>query len=517
MSAPQFWDDMLKFTGVKLDVMTDHKIYRFWEKSKRGGTTFMNEQYATANNKYIPIHDPDKPSNYLLNLDANNLYGHAMSQILPTGNFKWVRSKQLANLHELELEPDSQTGYILEVDMHLPKQHHKNLKDFPPLCERTTISLEELSPFDKKCNRDPNKPANINSEKLVNHLAPVKNCVVNLYALQHLKRLDYKVTKVHRAVSFDQSFWLRDYIRFSSKKRQDAKNTKNDLMSTFFELANNSVFGKTMENVRNHGNSKFAYNQSTAYNLFTDSAFQSSSIINENLVHVQLHSIIVKLDKPIYVGMTILNYAKTYMSEFYHNSLRKFYGDLLYTDTGSLVLNITTNDVFENLQHPNLISQFDFHKSKRNNNDVPYMIVGKMKLEYGPDQHLEEWVGVTNKVYAIKVAESDTIKITSKGFRMENSLEALEIYKDAVLLKTHKLVPVTSIQWIHQRIFTLQQRPIARLALILASVKNATLLSRTMFDGVILACRSDIIPYNLNENCSGDPDPVRRCLCPFRY
>jgi hypothetical protein len=144
-------------------------------------------------------------------------------------------------------------------------------------------------------------------------------------------------------------------------------------MSTFFKLSNNAVFGKTMENVRNHGNSKFAHNQSTAYNLFTDSAFQSSSIINENLVHVQLQSKIVKLNKPIYIGMTILDYSngmtildysKTYMSDFYHNTLRKFYGDrvnLLYTDTDSLVLDITTDDVFDDLQHPDLNHQFDFH------------------------------------------------------------------------------------------------------------------------------------------------------------
>jgi hypothetical protein len=83
----------------------------------------------------------------------------------------------------------------------------------------------------------------MSSEKLVNHLAPVKNYVVNLYALQHLINLGYKVTKVHRAVSFDQSLWLRDYISFNSKKRQDAKNTGNDFMSTVLKLANNSVFG----------------------------------------------------------------------------------------------------------------------------------------------------------------------------------------------------------------------------------------------------------------------------------
>jgi hypothetical protein len=464
MSSPQmFWDAMLKFTGVKLDVLTDHEMYLFFEKSKRGGTTFMNEQYATANNKYIPNHDPDKPSNYLLYLDANNLYGHAMSQILPFGNFKWVHSKHLATLHKLEIKSDSPTGYTLEVDMHLPRERHEALKDFPPVCERTTIPVEDLSPFDEKCNRDPLKPQTMNTDKLVNHLAPVKKYVINLYALQHLKKLGYKVTKVHRAVSFKQSFWLRDYISFNSKKRQEAKNAGNDLMSTFFKLANNAVFGKTMENVRNHGSSKFAYNQSTAYNLFTDSAFQSSSIINENLVHVQLHNKLVKLNKPIYVGMTILDYSKADISGFYHNKMKPFYADnvnLLYTDTDSLVLDITTDDVFEDLQHPDLNSEFDFHKSKRNHNDVPPMTVGKMKLEYGPDQHLEEWVGVTNKVYAVKVAESSTVKTTSKGFRMANSQEALETYKDAVFTKTHKTVPVTSIQSKNQRIFTLQQTKI---------------------------------------------------------
>jgi hypothetical protein len=81
-----------------------------------------------------------------------------MFQALPTGNLKWVHSKPLPSLHKLELEADSKTGHALEVDMYLPREHHKNLKEFPPLCERTTIFLEELSLFDIKCNRDPDRP-----------------------------------------------------------------------------------------------------------------------------------------------------------------------------------------------------------------------------------------------------------------------------------------------------------------------------------------------------------------------
>jgi hypothetical protein len=88
------------------------------------------------------------------------------------------------------------------------------------------------------------------------------------------------------------------------------------------------------------------------------------------------------------------------------------------------------------------------------------MAVGKFKLEFGPDQHVKVWVGVTQKVYAIMMAESDIVKTTSKGFRMANSLqlEALEKYKDAVFTKTHKTEPVTSIQSKNQRLYTLKLR-----------------------------------------------------------
>jgi hypothetical protein len=186
-------------------------------------------------------------------LDANNLYGHAMSQILPTGNLKWVHAEHLPDLHKMKLGSTSKTEYALEVDMYLPREHHDKLKDFPPLFEKTVIPVEELSPFDLKCNRNSDEPVKANTQKLINHLAPVKNYVLNLYTLQHLKKLGYKVTKVHRAISFDQSFWLRDYIRYDTIKRQAAKRVGDDLMAAFFKLANNAVYGKCLENVRNYG------------------------------------------------------------------------------------------------------------------------------------------------------------------------------------------------------------------------------------------------------------------------
>ena len=84
------WDAMLKKTGVELELMLNINTFQFIERGIRGGVSYICERYAKANNKYISDYDPTKPSNYITYLDANNLYGWAMSEDLPTGGFRWV-------------------------------------------------------------------------------------------------------------------------------------------------------------------------------------------------------------------------------------------------------------------------------------------------------------------------------------------------------------------------------------------------------------------------------------------
>ena len=81
---------MLKKTGVKLKLMPYIEQFQFIERGIRGGVSYICERYAKANNKYISDYDPTKPSTYITYLDANNLYGWAMSEDLPTGGFKWA-------------------------------------------------------------------------------------------------------------------------------------------------------------------------------------------------------------------------------------------------------------------------------------------------------------------------------------------------------------------------------------------------------------------------------------------
>ena len=82
------WDAMLKMTDIKLELMTDIDMFEFIEKGMRGGISYIANRYGKANNKYMKEYDEKSPSKYIMYLDANNLYGWAMSQYLPTGDFK---------------------------------------------------------------------------------------------------------------------------------------------------------------------------------------------------------------------------------------------------------------------------------------------------------------------------------------------------------------------------------------------------------------------------------------------
>ena len=92
------WDAMLKMTNIKLELMTDIDMFQFIEKGMCGGVSYIANQYGNANNKYMKEYDEKAPSKYIMYLDASNLYVWAMSQYLPTGNFKWITDKEISKI-----------------------------------------------------------------------------------------------------------------------------------------------------------------------------------------------------------------------------------------------------------------------------------------------------------------------------------------------------------------------------------------------------------------------------------
>ena len=148
------WDAMLKMTDIQLELMTDIDMYQFIEKGMRGGVSYIAHRYGKANNKYMKDYNEKESTNYIMYLDANNLYGHAMSQYLPTGGFRWMTEKQINNMNLGKYKEDSKKGFILEVDLEYPKELHDLHNDYPLAPEKVkgpcTIPPNRFSIFLKK-------------------------------------------------------------------------------------------------------------------------------------------------------------------------------------------------------------------------------------------------------------------------------------------------------------------------------------------------------------------------------
>ena len=114
------WDAMLKMTNSELELMTNVDMFQFIEKGMRGGVSNIANRYGKADNKYMEEYDENAPSKYIMYLDANNLYGWAMSQYLPTGNFRWMTDKETNKIDLGKYKADGKKELIPEVDLEYP-------------------------------------------------------------------------------------------------------------------------------------------------------------------------------------------------------------------------------------------------------------------------------------------------------------------------------------------------------------------------------------------------------------
>ena len=276
------WDAMLKMTDIKLKLIVDIDMFQFIEKGLRGGVSYIANRYGKANNKYMKEYDEKAPSKYIMYLDANNLYGWAMSQALPTGGFKWLSQKQIEKINLGKYTDDSKKGLILEVDLEYPTKLHNSHNDYPLGPEKVKVTNEMLSDYCKKIQ----KKFNISSglvHKLIPTLNDKQKYVLHYKNLQSYLNLGLKLKRVHRVLEFNQSPWLKQYIDFNTQKRTNAKNS---FEKDFFKLINNSVFGKTMENIRKRVDVRLVTSKEKLLKLASKPTYVSSKIFNENLVAV---------------------------------------------------------------------------------------------------------------------------------------------------------------------------------------------------------------------------------------
>ena len=406
---------MLKMTDIKLELMTDIDMFQFIEKGLRGGVSYIANRYGKANNKYMKEYDEKAPSKYIMYLDANNLYGWAMSQYLPTGGFKWLSQKQIEKINLGKYTDDSKKGLILEVDLEYPTELHNSHNDYPLGPEKVKVTNEMLSDYCKKIQKKFNVSSGL-VHKLIPTLNDKQKYVLHYKNLQSYLNLGLKLKRVHRVLEFNQSPWLKKYIDFNTQKRTKAKNS---FEKDFFKLMNNSVFGKTMENIRKRVDVRLVTSKEKLSKLASKPTYVSSKIFNENLVAVHKIKETLTLNRPAYIGMCILDLSKTLMYDFHYNYIKHKYGnkaELLFTDTDSLTYEIQTDDVY---------ADFFKDKSKFDNSDYPEnspyfnktnkKVIGCFKDE-AAGVPITEFVGLRSKMYSFVKDDSKGCK-TAKGIK----------------------------------------------------------------------------------------------------
>ena len=387
------WDACLKETGQQLQLLDDYDMLMMIEKGIRGGMTHISKRYCEANNKYMSSYNPDKESTFIQYLDANNLYGWAMSQQLPTHGFKWMKDLTVENVMEI-LEKTNHSmsnlgrkGYIFEVDLEYPSNLWKSHNDYPLAPERIVVN---------------------GVEKLVSHFKPRKNYVVHYRALRQLLELGMKLTAVHRGIVYYQSSWMEPYIRKNTELRKKALSQSE---KDFFKLMNNSVFGKTIENIRKRQNIILVDNRKRAKRLVNKPNFERATIFDKNLIAVHMKNTEIYFNKPVYVGQAILDLSKTLMFDFHYNYIKKKYSDkveLVFTDTDSLLYHIKTDDFYKDISC-DIQTKFDTsdyppeHKSGIPTG-VNKKVIGMFKDEVAGKQ-ITHFVGLRPKLYSFKVEE----------------------------------------------------------------------------------------------------------------
>ena len=348
-TLPNFaFDAMLKLTGIEIDLVYNQEMYEMIEAGLRGGMTQTTCKKVEANNKYMGSdYDSSKESRYINYLDANNLYGLSMIQKLPCRNLKWddkITEDDIINYN------NGRTGYILEVDLEYPKELHDLHNDYPLAPEVMNVKANMLSERQVEIYKLINgskEPKDEKTKKLILNLNEKSKYVVHIRTLQFYLKHGLKLKKVHRAIKFEQKEILKPYIEFNTEKR---KNARNDFEKDIFKLLNNAVFGKTMEDKRKHLGFEIVSDERRFMKCVNNPSFKRSHIINEDLVGVEKQKPKLKLDKPIFIGMSILDLSKQHMYKFYYDVMKPKYGEnirMVYTDTDSFVFHTKTDDIYQ--------------------------------------------------------------------------------------------------------------------------------------------------------------------------
>ena len=413
----------LKLTKINLSLFTDVDMYNFITKAIRGGLTNSMKKYARANNRFMKDFDPEKEISYIQYLDFVNLYGFCLMQPLPVGDFRWLNDEEIERVKTMLLSGhDNYKQYfnfsqdkeiILETDLDYPEHLHDSHNQMP-------FCAEHIVP--EKCTQAKLMCTLNNKERYVIHCKNLTQCL----------RHGLKLTKIHRILEFTEQAWLKPYIELNTSLRAAAKN---DFEKNFFKLLINAIFGKTIENDRKKRELKLVNNWNFARKLILKPNFLRSTIIDEEFVLIELKKTEILVNKPVFCGFSVLEFAKHKMYEFYYDYVIKYMSDSFkidqcYQDTDSQIFhfrlkeNVDKDLSFYDFMRRDALTCFDTSDYPQDNVcNIPLVnakVPGLMKDEV-KFKVIKEWISIRPKVYSMVIVDNISCIKNSSDQETENS------------------------------------------------------------------------------------------------
>ena len=268
---------------------------------------------------------------------------------------------------------------------------------------------------------------------------------VHIKSLKQALNHGLKLKKIHRIIEFNQKAWLKPYIDMNTELRKLAKD---DFEKDLFKLMNNAVLEKTMENIRKHRNIKLVTTDKKRNKLVSEPNYHTINYISEDLSIIEMNKTKVKMNKPIYLGLSILDISKILMYEFWYDYMKPKYNDnvkLCYMDLDSFVMNSKTNDFYKDIAN-DVEKRFDTSNYEVNR-PLPTgknkKVIGLMKDELG-GKIITEFVTLRPKTYSYMTGDGKedkkpkgTKKCVIKRMIKFNDYKNC-LLKDKVILKSQQ-------------------------------------------------------------------------------
>lgn len=410
LSLPMLTKDlMLKHTGVEIDLISDPEMSDLMQYNIRGGVSFINTRLAEKTE--------DLAISYL---DANNLYGKAMSFPLPLKDFSWMTRAEIDEMkrdwRSLITDRDDSRGYILEVTLRYPKHLHVPHNSFPLAPQHLDITQDMLSPYASDCLREISGKTKHKSRKLTGTFYDRERYVLHALNLKLYLELGLELVEIHRGVSFLQRAFVAPYIAMCALRRAQAL-TKS--MKDCYKLLCNALFGKFIENVMNRLECCFNMSAREAVIRNSNPLLTGFKVVEEDLSISYLRKAEIKMKQMWAVGFSILELSKYVMQSAYYNHVVPALPrgvSVLMSDTDSWVLAAragSSDEVIGKLG-ADFMDCSNYDADHEHFSTANKAVPGKFKNEIPRDEILR-FVGVRAKSYAFDTRKGEEDARKCKG------------------------------------------------------------------------------------------------------